>query len=111
VAGQVKFYFDEHVPRAVADGLKRRGVDVLTTQEAGRAGLPDDEQVDFALGQERVIVTMDSDYIALAAKGTRHAGIAYSHSQSLSVGELIQALILIHETLEPDDMRNHIEYL
>jgi hypothetical protein len=34
MAERIKFYMDEHVPRAVTDGLRRRGVDVLTTQEA-----------------------------------------------------------------------------
>ena len=31
---RVKFYLDEHVHPAVAAGLRRRGVDVLTTQAA-----------------------------------------------------------------------------
>jgi len=57
------------------------------------------------------MVTMDSDYIALAAQGALHAGIAYAQPNSRSIGELIQALMLIYETLEPADMKNHIEYL
>jgi hypothetical protein len=46
---QVKFYLDENVPRAVAEGLRRRGVDVLTVQEAENSGLSDHEQLTFAL--------------------------------------------------------------
>jgi predicted nuclease of predicted toxin-antitoxin system len=61
LAGQIKFYFDEHVPRAVARGLERRGVNVLTAQDAGHLGISDREQLVFALQQERVVVTMDSD--------------------------------------------------
>jgi hypothetical protein len=30
----VKFYLDEHIPKAVAEGLRRRGIDVLTIQDA-----------------------------------------------------------------------------
>jgi len=41
---QIRFYFDEHIPAAVAEGLRRRRVDVLTVQEAGRSGLSDPEQ-------------------------------------------------------------------
>lgn len=29
MAEKIRFYFDEHVPRAVARGLRRRGVEVL----------------------------------------------------------------------------------
>ncbi|MDO9117903.1 MAG: DUF5615 family PIN-like protein [Nitrospira sp.] len=35
MADQVKFYLDEHVPKAVAEGLRRRGVEVITVQELG----------------------------------------------------------------------------
>ncbi len=42
---QLRFYLDEHVPNAIAQGLRRRGVDVLTVQQAGRAGLTDSAQL------------------------------------------------------------------
>lgn len=96
---------------AVANGLRRRGVDVLTAHEAGRHGFPDDEQLTFAAQQGRVMVTMDSDYIALSAQGTPHAGIAYAKPDSLSIGEWVQSLILIYDVLDSDDMNDHIEYL
>jgi predicted nuclease of predicted toxin-antitoxin system len=53
---QIRFYIDEHVPAAVSKSLRRRGVDVLTTKEVGRSGLPDDAQLAFAQHDERVMV-------------------------------------------------------
>lgn len=38
MAERVRFYTDEHVPRAVVEGLRRRGVDVLTVAEADMPG-------------------------------------------------------------------------
>lgn len=38
---RIKFYRDEHVARAVTAGLRRRDVDVLTTQEAGMMSAKD----------------------------------------------------------------------
>ena len=108
---QIKFYFDEHVPGAVSRGLRQRGVDVLTAQDAGRRGLTDDAQLAFALREGRVMVTLDSDYVALAAQGTEHAGIAYVKPRTRSIGELVRGLLLIHDALEPGDMLNHVEYL
>jgi len=107
---QIKYYLDEHIHIAVAEGLRRRGVDVLTVQEAGRSGLPDDEQLRFALAEQRAVVTMDSDYLALAAQGTSHAGIAYVNPRR-SIGELIVALMLLRDVLTPAEMVNHVEYL
>ena len=108
---RIKYYFDEHIPQAIVDGLRRRGVDVLTIQAAGRSGLPDDEQLAFATQHGRVMVTMDSDYLILAAQGQPHAGIAYAKPGTRSIGELIQKLKLIHDVLTPPDMQNHVEYL
>jgi len=66
---QVRFYLDEHIPAAVAEGLRRRGVDSLTVQQAGRSGWSDPEQLAFARTAGRVIVTMDSDFLVLASQG------------------------------------------
>lgn len=109
--GRIKFYFDEHIPQSVATGLLRRGVDVLTVQMTGRKGLADDEQLDFATQQGRVMVTMDSDFLILAAQGAHHPGIAYAKPGTRSIGELIQKLKLIHDLLAPDEMQNHVEFL
>lgn len=53
---------------------------------------------------------MDSDYLALGAEGVSHAGIAYA-SHGRTIGDLIQALMLIYETITPADMVDHVEYL
>lgn len=108
---QIRFYLDEHVPAAVCKSLRRRGIDVLTVHEVGRSGLPDDAQLAFALQAERVMVTFDSDFIALAAQGVEHAGIAYAKPGIRTVGELVRALLVIHGALEPIDMIGHVEYL
>jgi hypothetical protein len=103
-------YLDEHIPSAVAAGLRHRGVDVLTVQEAGRAGLPDPEQLRFALSEQRVLVTMDSDFLILASQDAPHAGIAYASSR-MSIGEMIRAVVLLCDVLSSADMTNHVEFL
>ena len=42
---RVSLYLDEHVQIGLAEALKARGVDVLTTQEAGNVGVSDLEQL------------------------------------------------------------------
>jgi predicted nuclease of predicted toxin-antitoxin system len=107
----VKFYLDEHIPKAVAEGLRRRGIDVLTIQDSGRLGDPDREQLAFATMKRRVMVTFDDDFLALDAAGIPHAGIVFSQAGQRSVGELIEMLVLIANVIEPEEMRNHVEFI
>jgi hypothetical protein len=102
---------DQHFPGPASQGLRRHGIDVLTAQEAGRCGLPDADQLAFATTEDRVMVTFDTDYSALHQSGVAHAGIAWCPEQKYSVGQLIQALLLLHGVLDRDAMRNHVEYL
>src|SRR5262245_58844978 len=96
---------------AVAHGLKAKGIDILSAQDAGRCGLDDPDQLQFATAESRTLVTHDTDYLILAASGTQHAGIAYCHATKYSIGELIRMLELLHSVYDGDDMKNRVEYL
>jgi predicted nuclease of predicted toxin-antitoxin system len=110
MADPIRFYFDQHIPGAVTTGLRQHGVDVLTAQEANRCGASDQDQLAFATADSRVVVTFDTDFLALDA-GAQHDGIAWCPATKYSIGHLIQALLLVHGVLDSDDMRNHVEYL
>lgn len=107
---RVKFYTDEHVPNSVVKGLRLRGIDVLTTKEAGMLGATDEEHVIFAKKGKRVIFTQDEDFLRLHSKGVNHGGIVYAH-QRTPVGDIIRGLMLIHQVLKSDEMENHLEFL
>ncbi len=94
-----------------ADGLRRRGIDVTTTRDAGLLGAPDSEQLSYANAQQCVIVTMDADFLRLAAENTKHAGIVYCEQGSRTIGQLLDLLVLLHAVIEADEMRGHIEFL
>jgi hypothetical protein len=111
LADPIRFFMDQHIPGPASQGLRRHGVDMLTAQEAGRCGLPDADQLAFATAGGRVLVSFDSDFLALHQSGVRHAGIAWCPERKYSVGQLIQALLLVHGVLDADAMRNHVEYL
>lgn len=108
---KIRFYFDQHIPNAVAQGLRRRGVFVLTAQEANRCGSSDVEQIQFASEQELVFVTFDDDLLKLSSENIQHAGIAFCSANKYSIGELIYVLLLVYELLDPVEMVNHIEFL
>lgn len=101
---------DEHVPRAVTAGLRRRGVDVVTAQEAGLHPAEDEKHLAFAVQEVRVIFTQDADFLRLHTVGVPHHGIVYVHQQT-PVGHILRGLMLIHDVLPPGDMVDHVEFL
>jgi len=102
---------DENVNSAIADGLRRRGIDVTTTPEAGLMAASDEAQLNFALSQGRVIFTQDDDFLRLDQSGVEHSGIVYSRQSIRSIGEILRGLILIWELVEPEEMRDRVEFL
>lgn len=106
---RIKFQFDEHIPRAVAAALRRRGADVVTSAEAALIGAPDADQLAHARATGRVLVTQDSDFLRF--QHDPHAGIAYCKQRTRTVAELIEALTLIYEILDAEEMADRVEYL
>ncbi len=101
---------DEHVPSAVTAGLRARGVDVLTAQEAGRVSVEDEVHLALATSLGRALVSRDADFARLHACGISHTGIVYM-PYPMSVGESIRRLLLVYEVLDAEEMVNHLEYL
>jgi predicted nuclease of predicted toxin-antitoxin system len=107
----IRFHLDEHVAHAVAEGLRRLGIDVTTSTDAGLLGAADADQMTYGLAQGRVIFSEDDDLLTLAAAGVEHAGLAYCHQNTRSIGQIIRALELIWEVYEPTEVKNRIEFI
>ena len=110
MAEGIKYYMDQHVPRAVTEGVRRRGVDALTAQEAGLARADDEEHLAFTSREGRVVFTQDADFLRLHAAGVQHRGIVYAPQQT-AIGYIVRGLMLIHDVLGPEDMVNPVEFL
>jgi predicted nuclease of predicted toxin-antitoxin system len=67
--------------------------------------------LEFAASSGRVVVTQDDDFLRLHVQGATHAGIAYCQQQSMSIGEMLRRLILIHDLLSPEEMLGRVEFL
>ncbi len=109
---QIRIYADESVNVAIVEGLKRRGVKIWSARGAGKLGLSDEEQLEYAMNEEAVIFTHDDDFLSLVIESGRgHYGIIYVHQQRLSIGECIRRLKTIAETKTSNEMRNHVLFL
>jgi len=62
---RMSFYFDENIQAALAEALNIRGIDVLTTQQAGNIGAEDIRQLAYAASQNRTILSYNKRDFAL----------------------------------------------
>src|SRR3954469_10555314 len=92
MADAVRFYADQHYPAPVTAGLRRRGIDVATAQDAGLCGANDPDQLAFATADGRVLLTFDSDFVTLHQSGVSHAGIVWCPATKYGIGALVQML-------------------
>ena len=99
----MKFYLDEDLTPVIAVSLRQRGVDAVSAHEVGRIGLGDAEQLAFAAGQGRCLVSANArDFRRLGHSaiehGRPHAGIVLCppRIRGLGIG-VVSALARIAE--------------
>ncbi len=108
-------YMDHHVPKAITQGLRIRGVDVLTAHEDGADQLPDPDLLDRASSLNRVLFTQDDDLLAEAAKRQMNdisfSGVIYAHQLRVSIGRCIDQLETIAKAGGSEDLANQVDFL
>jgi hypothetical protein len=106
---------DVHVRSAVTQGLRMRGVDVLTAQEDGTAQLSDPDLQNRSTALGRVPFTQDKDFLRETARrqqtGKAFAGVVYAHQQTVTSGVCVRDLELMAKVYDLEDMLNRVEYL
>lgn len=112
-----KFYFDEDsAERALIEALRVRGVEVCVPAEIGLLEANDWEQLQWCIGNRRVLVTSNIDdfyrlHSDLLRQGQSHPGMIAIQQQSLGIGERMRRLIRLWSALRADEMVNRIEFL
>jgi Domain of unknown function (DUF5615) len=111
----IPLYFDEHVPRAVALGLRLRGIDVITVQDDDRRGIADPLLLDRATELGRPLFSQDEDLLAEAQlrqkSGHHFSGVIYAPQLRVTIGICVRDLSLIAAAMDPHELENHVEYL
>lgn len=110
----IRFFLDEDVYAAVATGLRRAGVDVVTIPEAGRLGESDESQLVRASSDARVLATFNVAHFAklhadCLRHGRDHTGIVVSSQRP--IGDVLRRLINLTQSVDQAARRNRIEFL
>ena len=105
---------DEHVKSGIVEGLRRRGVDVVTVQELELNETDDKVLLTEATRQGRLMLSCDADFLAIHHEwlrtGRPHAGIVY-WPQSRSIGEAIQRLFQYVASTDSHQATNNVKFL
>lgn len=108
-------YMDHNVVRAVVEGCRGMGLDVLTAFEDGWHERSDAEILERARSLGRVVFTQDTDFIALATErqslGTPFSGVVFGRHGSMSVRKVIGDLVLICHTSTAEELCNKLIWL
>ncbi len=111
----IALYMDHHVPSAITEGLRQRGVEVLTAWSDGYADAEGERILERAGTLDRLVYTNDDDFLAIAHRWLlerrNFAGLAYAHPQGVSVRQAIDSLELIAKASDAHESRNVIYYL
>jgi uncharacterized protein DUF5615 len=110
----IRIFTDEDMYGAIAAALRKMGFDATSTPEAGRLGALDEDQLAWAAGEGRVLVTFNvGDFAAHHAdwlrSGKHHAGIIVS--SQLAIGDVLRRLVHLASVHDADVMKDRLEFL
>lgn len=106
---------DENVPAAITEGLRLRGVDVLTAQEDGRRKTDDDRLISRASELGRLLFSRDKHMLEHGERrqrlGIGFTGIVYAHQRNVSIGQCISDLELVCMAGALEEFADRVEFL
>ena len=105
---------DEHVKSGIVEGLRRRGVDIVTVQELGLNETDDEVLLTEATRQGRLMLSCDADFLTIHDEwlntARSHAGIIY-WPQSRAIGEAIRRIFQYVASTDSDQAVNNVKFL
>jgi hypothetical protein len=113
----LRLYMDEDsMEQALIRGLRVRGIDILTAQEAGTIERADADHLVFAIQQGRVLCTFNvGDFWALheeyLSTGQNHTHIILMPQQRYSIGDQLRRLLRLAATLAAEEIVDRAEFL
>jgi len=113
----IRFLADVNLDFSIVQGVRHRepSVDFKSAKDAGLDGLSDDEVLEVAATEGRILVSHDKNTMPLhfqtrLRSGRPSPGVLLALPRS-SVGEVIESILIIWSASSEDDWGNQIHYL
>lgn len=111
---EIKLYLDEDISHTVAEVLRSRGYDVQSAHQVGMKSRTDDEQLDYAIENERTLITFNARHFAplvkkLHEEGREHFWVVVSNQINLS--EMVKLVIEMLKVCKVDNLKNSLVWL
>jgi predicted nuclease of predicted toxin-antitoxin system len=110
MAQKISFYFDEHMPRAVAQGLMSRDLQVIMAIDVGMEGKSDDEHLRYATEHETVLVTRDKPFAGRTLLHTDHTGLICWTGEK-DIGGMVRRLSEFAEQYTSEQVKRQVFWL
>lgn len=114
---KILLYIDEDsMDEDFVQALRSRHADVLTVADVGMLHRSDEEQLDWARENGRVIFSFNTRefcrlHTTLLGQGSSHAGIILAPQQRYGIGDLMRGVLRLINTKSPEEMQGQLEFL
>jgi len=108
---------DEHVHDGIIRGLRRRfpAPDIVRVQDVGLAHTPDEQILEWAAVEERIIITRDVNTMIGSAYNRVNAGEkmpgVLALPEKFRLGQALDDIYLVAACYAEDEMRDHVIYI
>ncbi len=108
----VSFYFDEMMPRPAAEQIAKRGYSVVMAVDVGMTQKPDEEHLQYATEQGRILVTFDHPFAGRTMASQGHAGlICITSARQDDFGIIVRLLIAFGDGHTAEDAKGSVFWL
>ena len=90
---------DEHVPDRFVTALRSEGFDVVRAKDVLYESAPDSDILDYAIENERVVLSEDEDFRTEVADQVDHPGVIACNTRA-KTGEVVAAVLSIEQYAE-----------
>jgi predicted nuclease of predicted toxin-antitoxin system len=107
-----RLYLDQMLPLEVAQALRNEGYDVERASEIGQARADDQQILERAISQNRILVTLDEhfgDWVVLPL--SRNPGVIRLKMAPTTSAKIIDVLLPFLRLHLPDEFKDHLVIL
>jgi Domain of unknown function (DUF5615) len=114
---KIHLYIDEDsMDEDFVQALRARNINVLTVADAGMLHKSDEEQLDWAKHNNRVLFSFNTRdfyrlHTTLIEQGSSHGGMILAPQQRYSIGDLMRGVLKLINSKPAAEMQGQVEFL